>query len=537
MIFAMVCLRRLVFAIAALMVLSGAAFAEPLLWSSLKSGPYTVGFESKWLSDPARTYRLAVSKPEGKLQARPILLNVWYPAAPAKSKPMIHREYFNIQSKDAAFKLVSEQLSAYASDVAAKEFLGKAADKRSPEENAVLNRILSAATAAHRSAKAAPGKFPLVVYHAGYGSSFEDNAALCEYLASHGFVVVGSAYQSLDGKSFNIEGNEGSGQDIRFLIGHCVRMPNVDGSHIGYVGHSGGAHTGIVYQTHAGNRIDATVSLDTTQDYYSMADWRWKPMTDAVVARMDEMTNPILFMAGPEAGFDMADRMKFTPRTIFTVDSISHNDYISQGSQTRLAKSWLKPDSAELKQTAATIQDRYSRICEVTRAYLTKHLKGDSKLLDALAQKYDQPVRLDNCTLSFIPVGQVGPGAYDAGKNLPPNPRDIRALISKVGAVETVKILERFKDQIKTAAVYDAQFVFALLFQLYADGKIDDAKTIYAAYKGAGVDVEESILGQAKFGNFLKYVDYEERCYRIMLAVDPGNKKAEEGLKAMGKSG
>lgn len=517
--------------------MSCAAIAEPMLWGSLKSGPYAVGFQSKWISDPTRTYQLAVNKEEGKLQARPILLNIWYPATLGKTKPMTHREYFNILSNDPSYKMLSEQLKAYALEVAAKEIVGKAADKRTPEDNAAFDRMLNSATAAHRNAKAVPGKFPLVVYHAGYGSSFEDNAALCEYLASHGFVVVGSAFQSLDGKSFNIEANEGSGQDIRFVIGYCLSMANVEGKHIGFVGHSGGAHTGIIYQTHAGNRIDATVSLDTTQDYYSMADWRWKPMTDAVVARMDEMTNPILFMAGPQAGFDMADRMKFTPRTIFTVDSISHNDYISQGSQTRLAESWLKPDSAELKQTAATIQDRYSRICEVTRAYLTRHLKGDSKLMDELAHRYDQPVRVDNCTLSFVPVGQVGPLPYDPSKKLPPNPRDVRPLLAKLGAVETGKIIEQFKDQIKTAAVYDAQFAFALLFQLYSDGKLEDTKAIYGAYVNAGVNVEESILGQARFAKFLKYADYEERCYRVMLAVDPANKKAEEGLKAMGKSG
>ena len=48
-----------------------------------------------------------------------------------------------------------------------------------------------------------------MIYHGGYGSSFEDNSVLCEYLASHGYVVFGSAFQDEKGGSFNIDGKDG----------------------------------------------------------------------------------------------------------------------------------------------------------------------------------------------------------------------------------------------------------------------------------------------------------------------------------------
>ena len=39
----------------------------------------------------------------------------------------------------------------------------------------------------------------------GAGSSFEHNSVLCEFLTSHGFVVVGSAFVRLIGEGGDLE--------------------------------------------------------------------------------------------------------------------------------------------------------------------------------------------------------------------------------------------------------------------------------------------------------------------------------------------
>ncbi|MBX3117561.1 MAG: hypothetical protein KF784_00730 [Fimbriimonadaceae bacterium] len=518
---------------------SVAAIAQqPLFWGGLKPGLHSVGFQSRWVADYSRTYQLPGASVEAILASkapRPILLNIWYPAVGPKGQPLKQRDYFAIETKQPEFKQVAEKLRAYELDTVATEVMRKEPAKLTPEEKAVLNQILDTATAAYRDAKPTPGKFPLVIYHAGNGSSFDDNSVLCEYLASHGYVVVGSAFQSLDGSSMAIEGGEGSGQDIRFIIGYCRTMPNVNWDQIGFVGHSAGAQAGVIFQTHAGTRVDALVSLDTTEDYYSLADTRWRYMTDPVQRNMGIMHQPILFCAGPEAGFDMVDRMKFTPRHIFTIDQLNHNDFISQGTMSHRAKSLLMPDSVELKQTAQTILDRYVMLNEVELAFLTKCLKGDSKLLDQLMTRYDAPVRMDSASLSYAPVGQVGPAPYDSSRSLPPGPRDIRPLIAKNGAVETGKLLQRYKDQIKVAPIYDTQFAFALVFQLASDSKDADAKTMFAAYRDAGVDAAKALLSNGSFAKRFGMLEFAEKCFRILLMVDPGNKEAADELKAMGK--
>jgi len=45
---------------------------------------------------------------------------------------------------------------------------------------------------ARRDAKAQTGKFPLVIYAPSFSAMSWENVDLCEYLASHGYVVIAS---------------------------------------------------------------------------------------------------------------------------------------------------------------------------------------------------------------------------------------------------------------------------------------------------------------------------------------------------------
>ena len=91
-------------------------------------------------------------------------------------------------------------------------------------------------------------RFPLVIYHSGAQGSFEDNAVFCEFLASHGYVVIGSAFQDVTGRTLAVDGSKGSARDLEFLIAHARRQPNVDWQKIGLVGHSLGAQAILMFR-------------------------------------------------------------------------------------------------------------------------------------------------------------------------------------------------------------------------------------------------------------------------------------------------
>jgi hypothetical protein len=82
----------------------------------------------------------------------------------------------------------------------------------------------------------------LLLDHPGTAGTYEDNSALFEYLASHGYIVVSSAYPEPDGHSVLIGGDiAGSFADLAFLVNRARALPNADADRLGVMGHSYGA--------------------------------------------------------------------------------------------------------------------------------------------------------------------------------------------------------------------------------------------------------------------------------------------------------
>ena len=135
--------------------------------------------------------------------------------------------------------------------------MGKPIAELNENERRLLDRVWAAPTACLRDAPPLDARFPLVIYHSGAGSSFEDNAVFCEFLASHGYVVVGSAFQDQRGQTLAVDGGEGSARDLEFLIAHARRQPNVDWQHIGLIGHSLGAQAILMYRAQAASPVGA----------------------------------------------------------------------------------------------------------------------------------------------------------------------------------------------------------------------------------------------------------------------------------------
>jgi hypothetical protein len=105
----------------AVMVLGASARgAGPPGWGTLTPGPFTVGFKSSWRLDSSRAYNRVfddkTTYASGK-SPRPILINMWYPAEPAKNlEPMPHRGYLDIRSSEPQFSKFADELIGYEQD-------------------------------------------------------------------------------------------------------------------------------------------------------------------------------------------------------------------------------------------------------------------------------------------------------------------------------------------------------------------------------------------------------------------------------------
>ena len=192
----------------------------------LAPGPYTVGFRSLWQLDYSRVYNTTfddkTTYATGKAP-RPILINLWYPAERTDEiKPMPHRDYLKVATEDPRLARFAAKLSEYERNTVSIELIGKAVAKLNDEESRRFDRVWSAPTACLRDAPPLDARFPLIIYHSGAGSSYEDNAVFCEFLASRGYVVVGSAFQEVTGHTLAVDRRDGSMRDLEFSDCACA---------------------------------------------------------------------------------------------------------------------------------------------------------------------------------------------------------------------------------------------------------------------------------------------------------------------------
>lgn len=445
------------------------------LWGALEPGGYSVGFRSFWFADRGRTYARPASGivPEDK-HPRPVLVHVWYPASQGSAEPMRHGEYLDLPTEPAWVSALAADLGAYATEIVCEETMGVPSAELSDAQCGAFRRVLNSPTAAERGAPAADGTWPLVIYHAGYGSSFDDNAVMCEFLASHGYLVVGSAFFEGDGGSFNIDADGDSIADIECLIRIACDRLSADRGRVALIGHSGGAHTAVRCIARPSNAIDAAVLLDTTQDYHSFADTRWDDMVPVALENAGHIDIPLLFAARQHAMFRLADRLVESPRVYATFRDLEHNSFIAQG-----------VIAAETQQTpdAASVRHGYAELCRIVLCFLDAELCDRADAKQTLSTAWPK----DKYGTAPVLVETVAPGVsqptYDQNSSLPPTPRQIAAMLDS-GEIELVaECLTRFRDDPRAAPFREIEFAMSVLFQLVHEGEPDTARRMLGCFE------------------------------------------------------
>ncbi len=260
-------LRALVVMSAVLVALeaSRAAGQESLLWGGLKPGPHAVGYRMLYQLDPTRQYDPEFTGDPAAQRAhrpRPILICMWYPAQKTSGERMNYGEYLDVSTDDPGLASFAQRLAHHIRDVVSEETVHKPA-KVTPADAAALDRLLATKTFAVKDAPAAEGRFPVVIYHPGSDGTPEDNSALFEYLASHGYVVLSSMYQGTD----DVNGGGGdlacTFRDMEFLARYARGLPFADVDRLGAMGHSYGAWAILCWATEPDSALRAFVTLDS----------------------------------------------------------------------------------------------------------------------------------------------------------------------------------------------------------------------------------------------------------------------------------
>ncbi len=530
-------LPAVLFALLAAPRTSFARADEPLL----EPGPFLVGFKTSWAYDAGRTYRTAAD--DGKTYGagkspRPVLVLLWYPARTEQIEPaparMSHGDYFSISGDESAPHALADALAAYARDVFVQETFEKAETALDDEQRAELERLLAKKTPCVRDAPAAESRFPLVLYHSGAGSSFEDNAALCEFLASHGFVVAGSAFLKADGSGFGIDADRGSADDAQLLVRFSHALPFVDPRAVALVGHSAGAQAFFKFAATPGCVADAVVLLDTTQDYYALGLPLHESLVREVVAGKANVRQPLLAAAGPDAIFELFDSVTAADRIELTVPELGHDEYISQGHQrlermTRQhAAGTLPASEASAVAGAAKVHANYRVLCTVILEFLDATLRHDRAALDArLAADAARGWRFDEPCTTRVPPGADGPEPWDAKSDAPPSPRQF-ARVVKADGESAPAILARFRAANPKSPLFSSSMLGgSMLFQLVDSGHGEDARHLLTEYRAIPLDVLSVFDFLSDISAMQGKTEPARRLLRIACDLDP-----DDGVRA-----
>jgi pimeloyl-ACP methyl ester carboxylesterase len=274
---------RILIACFSLCICSGSVLAVSQTFSFQflqKPGPYPVGLKVVDQYDRSRAYPASpknLSKSSAGDDARPLQTLVWYPSLRSTRKPMTVGDYTQLADTEIHF------------------------DAPHPERNrwrSLLKTSSEIPLWAVRDAKSAKGHYPVLIYAPSDSSVSWENADLCEYLASHGYVILASPSMGISTRDMtdDLEGINAQARDISFLITYAKTLPDTDSSEVAVVSWSWGGASSLFAAARA-PRIDALVSMDGSMRYYPGL------VKMAGDVHPERMTIPLLFFTAENGNF------------------------------------------------------------------------------------------------------------------------------------------------------------------------------------------------------------------------------------------
>ena len=260
-----------VFVAAALHAQTTFRFSEP-------PGEYPVGLKVVEQYDSTRVFytRVEGTAGQGRGGPRPIQTLIWFPARKVSGGAMTVAGYGDLAGTETNFS--------------------------SPERSAQQDQWKSAVALtltdelrAHRDAVAAPGRFPVVIYAPSYSATSWENADLCEYLASRGYVVIASPAMGATsrGMTNDLAGINAEARDISFLIDYAGDIASADMTRVAVIGYSWGGISNL-FAAARDRRIKALIALDGEMRYSPGFVGRAKDV------HPEQMTIPLLFITQGE---------------------------------------------------------------------------------------------------------------------------------------------------------------------------------------------------------------------------------------------
>lgn len=482
------------------------------LWGNLTAGKYPVGFKLLNLRDSARVFAEIDSAP-GKIlyAARPVSISVWYPAEiKSKDKKMPFAEY--------VYAYVSTDAELYNGlDEAARmrvvNFYRERNFKTAAKEK--FDELLNTPTVVFKDASPATGKFPLVVYAPGAGGTPLTHAPICEFLASHGFVVMSAASRGMDslGMTLDAAGVEAQTRDLEFILAAAAaNFPNADRKSIGAVGFSLGSGAALSLAMR-NPLVKAVASLDGSIGFAPYAAMH-RQLADFAPAnfRADLLyVDKIDYEYNDSSVFDA---LKYADRYHLGFRGIEHHDLIASKNISGLVKGTTDRNQAAV----------FRLSCEYLLNFLNSALKDDRESRAYLVAPSENLTKIKN----FAELKR-----FSALPAPPTEAEFMRLFREPQGMQKAAEIFRQFKKQNPPARFWREAALENVGLDLLDENRAADALEIFKINHAEYPRSERALNNLADAYQSAGDPKTAQKIYRRILTINSRNKQALTGLKKL----
>lgn len=491
------------------------------LWDNLQPGTYNVGFQRLYELDASRTYAIKYLpdvNEDTTLFERPMVINVWYPTNDTSSVFFKYEEYYTIeQPNDLWGNFLKRERDFNLALTRENSFYDYG---QSVDQKALFGQLLSSHTAIRKDSRPANKKFPLVIYCPGTGGTVEESSLMCEFLASHGYVVASSLYQPNHVKHLYADWDlKRSADDRDFIIKMLSNKDFVDVSNIALMGFSFGAQSGFYYGLSKSSTIKAVVSLDSRLDYRDCsAPEEYRILRDTLFCDKKKLNMPMLCFSQPYSTYWFTDSLLFADRFYVRVPAMGHYDFTSQANLSHFLN--YKADTTSIHFIEKW--RLYKMICVNTLNFLNSQFGGSPFIFSNLIDDNNSDLECEH------------------RKKGETHPRIDRATITK--PIQLIRLIELYRfatvrenypELLTNKQLASEELITEYGYTLYYSNVIHEAFEIFKWY--AEMFPESS---NAYYCLGLAYVSKNEKsnaisCFEKCLELNSDNREAKQRLNEL----
>ncbi len=275
--------------------------AFPIM-GNLEVGLHQVGFKTLFHYDKTKT-GIPYSDWDGKLthnqeteKGRQYQINVWYPAKKGTGTAIQYEHYVHLMGRQTNFGISPAQ-DAFARQTFIDQTNALGGNGRFTARS--LDTLSSLEVGARLEAKLASGTFPVVVFPNGSSPAFQSITA--EFLAGHGYVVVGFAPKGRfsSGTETSAIGLETAVDDLEFVLGIVSELPHTDMDRMAVLANAISSSVGAALVSR-NSKIKALISLEGGLP----SAFEQRLLKQTVFYQPENIHIPILFIYAPHPSID-----------------------------------------------------------------------------------------------------------------------------------------------------------------------------------------------------------------------------------------